>query len=134
MSDVKEKSVLICDDDELLRDFYVRTLKKKGVSVTAAGNGEVAINILKDRSDFNLAIVDLLMPVRSGWEVIEFIKSEPQFSETQIVAITGLSTSKDEIERLKPYCERIVNKNEFDLDEFNSIVDEFLGFFGILSG
>ncbi len=121
-----KRTILICDDDDLLREFYARVLKTQGFDTVAATNGDEAIALLEAGSDISVAIVDLLMPIRSGWELIEYMKSKPAFSKIPVVAITGLATSFDEFENVKAVCDAVLHKGDFDLEQFNSIIKKLV--------
>jgi len=116
------KTIMICDDDDLLREFYARVLKANGYNTVAAANGDEAITILESGAKPALAIVDLLMPIRSGWELIEYMKSNPDYAKIPIMAITGLATSFDEFENVKNVCDAVLHKGDFDLEQFNSTI------------
>jgi len=123
MPEAQEKRIiLICDDDDLLREFYARVLKTQGFDTVAATNGDEAIALLESGAKISVAIVDLLMPIRSGWELIEYMKSRPPFCKIPVVAITGLATSFDEFENVKAICDAVLHKGDFDLEQFNSIM------------
>lgn len=116
------KTILICDDDDLLREFYARVLKAQGYATVSATNGDEAITILESGARLSAAIVDLLMPIRSGWELIEFMKAKPEYAKIPVVAITGLATSFDEFENVKAVCDAVLHKGDFDLEQFNGII------------
>jgi len=127
MSESVKKKVLICDDDDLLREFYSRVLKNQGLSPVTAANGDEAIEVLaKNKDGIGLAIIDLLMPVRSGWELIGFIKNSEELKHIPVIAVTGLSTSFDEFEKVKATCDAVLHKGEFDLDHFTKILKELI--------
>ena len=127
MSESQEnKTVLICDDDDLLREFYARVLKSQGYETVSATNGDEAIGILESGAKLSAAIVDLLMPIRSGWELIEFMKSNPEYAKIPVVAITGLATSFDEFENVKSVCDAVLHKGDFDLEQFNGIIKRII--------
>ena len=135
MSDSQgKKTVLICDDDDLLREFYARVLKAQGYDTLAATNGDEAIAVLESGVEFSAAIVDLLMPIRSGWELIEYMKSKPALSNIPVVAITGLATSFDEFENVKAVCDAVLHKGDFDLEEFTSILKRIVNSDGAKGG
>jgi CheY-like chemotaxis protein len=121
------KNVLICDDDDLLREFYSRVLKTQGYETISATNGDEAITILEDENNkVDIAIVDLLMPIRTGWELIEYMKSKDNLKDIPVIAITGLATSFDEFEKVKATCNAVLHKGDFDLEQFNSIMKSIL--------
>ena len=112
------KRVLIVDDDDLLRDFYVKVIKGEGLEAVDASNGDEAIEKLKKNSDFSLAIIDLLMPIRTGWELIEYMKEDDNMKDIPIIALTGLAASFDEFQKVESVCEAVMHKGKFELSEF----------------
>ena len=118
------RKVLVVDDDELLRDFYAKVLSSEGFDAVLAADGDEAIDILEENSDFVLAIIDLLMPVRTGWEVIEFIKKEGKLKDIPVIALTGLASSFSEFNRVETICETILHKGKFELPEFVEAINK----------
>ena len=123
MADKTVKRVLVVDDDDLLRDFYIKVIKGKGFEAVSASNGDEAIERLKENPDFSLAIIDLLMPVRTGWELIEYMKEEEKFRDIPIIALTGLAASFDEFQKVEEVCEAVMHKGKFELSEFVEIIN-----------
>jgi CheY-like chemotaxis protein len=123
MSDFQNKVILICDDDDLLREFYSRVLKTQGFKTVPAVNGDEAVQILESGDvHIDIAIIDLLMPVRTGWELIEYMKSKDNLKHIPVIAVTGLATSFNEFEKVKATCEAVLHKGDFDLEQFNFII------------
>lgn len=122
MSDAP-KRVLVVDDDELLRDFYRRLLGSQGYVPVCASNGAEAIDILTTAGEsFDLAVIDLLLPVRTGWELIEHIKGAKELADLPIIAITGLSFSLEEFEKIKNSCDAVFLKGDFEITKFNETI------------
>ena len=67
-----KKSVLVVDDEEIIRDFLFEVLNDD-FEVSTASDGDEAINMLKE-SNFDLVITDLKMPRVSGDEVVKFAR------------------------------------------------------------
>lgn len=117
---MKEQSaqILVCDDDEIFRTFFGRVLKTAGFRVVSAADGDEALDILnRQGGDIALALVDLLMPVRSGWEVIEFLKEHEELGAIPVIAITGLEHNPGEMKKIDRYCAAVVHKGgDFDIE------------------
>ena len=128
MSECIEKiKVLICDDDDLLREFYSRVLTTQGYETVSACNGDEAIDALESgNGEFGLAIIDLLMPIRTGWELIEYMKEKNMLKNIPIIAITGLASSIDELDKVGETCDHVLHKGDFDLEEFTSIITDLI--------
>lgn len=120
------KRILIVDDDNLLRDFYSKVIVAEGYSAVAVGNGDDAITELEKDSDFALAIIDLLMPVRTGWELIEFMKEHDEYKNIPVIALTGLAASFNEFQKVEDVCDAVMHKGNFELPEFISTINSIL--------
>ena len=125
MSDEKRKRVLVVDDDDLLRDFYAKVLKGEDFEPVVAANGDDAILFLKDNPDFSLAIIDLLMPIRTGWELIEYMRGEEKYKDIPVIALTGLAASFDEFQKVEEICDAVMHKGKFELPEFIANIRTF---------
>lgn len=127
MTNSNAKNILICDDDDLLREFYSRVLKSQGYKTLSATNGDEGIDVLENSGvEISLAIVDLLMPIRTGWELIEYMKNSDKLKDIPIVAVSGLATSFDEFEKVKDACHAVLHKGDFDLESFTKIVNDLV--------
>ena len=85
-----------------------------------ASNGDEAIDLLAANPETELALIDLLMPVRSGWEVIKHIKKEDNLKNIPLIAITGLTPSPEDLLRVKENCESVIHKGaDFNVEEFS---------------
>ena len=126
MNEKVEERILIVDDDNLLCDFYAKVILSQGYSPITVGNGDLAIQELEQSSDFVLAIIDLLMPVRTGWELIEFMKNNDKYKNIPIIALTGLAASFNEFQKVEDICDAVMHKGNFELPEFISTIQSVI--------
>ncbi|MFP4379401.1 MAG: sigma-54-dependent transcriptional regulator [Candidatus Sumerlaeia bacterium] len=82
----RAQSVLIIEDDAVIRDVMRKTLERRDIEVGEAETGEDAIRMVKER-DYDLAICDLQLPGISGIEAIKKIKKINKYLE--IIICTG---------------------------------------------
>jgi CheY-like chemotaxis protein len=88
-------SILIVDDDKLIRTSLSVMLSNKGYRVTTAENGVVAYNeIVAMRPD--VVITDKEMPKRDGYQLLELLKRIPDMKDTPVLLITSSSSPEDE--------------------------------------
>lgn len=88
MCDIKEKRILIIDDDISFLDSAEEVLKAKDFIVSKALNAESAFEALAtDRPD--IILLDVNLPDKNGFEVLKVIKSSKAFSDTPVILITG---------------------------------------------
>ena len=80
-------TILIADDNEMLRNCLTDILEEAGYSVVQASNGREALTHIHSSTEFDLLITDLVMPDMEGLELITILKtSHPSLI---IVAISG---------------------------------------------
>lgn len=91
-------SILVVDDDRVLRSTLEKILKQQSNQVATADDGEAALRILKKRS-FDLVITDLRMGAVGGMEVLEYIKSH-RFA-TEVIVLTGFGSLETAVEAIK---------------------------------
>lgn len=95
---MSEKSVLVVDDELLIRDLLYDFFLEKGYKVSVADSGSVALEKLGKQS-FDVLLVDLKMPNMDG---IEFIKeARKKKIETPVVIITGFPSLETALEALR---------------------------------
>ncbi len=71
------KSILLVEDDPFLIDLYTTKLSRANFSIKVAKNGEQALRKIKEQ-DFDLAILDIVLPHIDGWQVLKEFKKDPQ--------------------------------------------------------
>ncbi len=86
--------VLITDDNMFNREVLAELLSTLGVEAQTAESGRVAIKMIAD-NEFDLIFMDVQMPDIDGLEATEIIRSNPDFSELPIIAITARTQSVD---------------------------------------
>jgi len=87
---------LIADDEAVNRHLLDSILQKEGYVVISAHDGEEATNIFASRY-IDLALLDVKMPKRNGFEVCRSIKNNPRTRHVPVVLITGLINTNDRI-------------------------------------
>lgn len=89
-------NVLIADDDNRIRRVISDFLKRDGISVIEAENGEEAIDIYDLKSEIiDLVILDVMMPVTDGWSVLRHIRSKN--SDTLVMMLTAKTQDGEQI-------------------------------------
>ncbi len=82
------KKILIADDEPNIVISLEFLMKREGFDVTVATDGEEAVNrIRSDRPD--LVLLDVMMPKKSGFEVCQEIKADPELESTRILMLTA---------------------------------------------
>jgi CheY-like chemotaxis protein len=84
-------SVLVVDDDDAIREVLAEVLRDEGYRVAAAGNGEQALRELREHGNPDLMLLDLMMPVMSGWELLEILQGNTDLSHIPVVIVSAMS-------------------------------------------
>jgi CheY-like chemotaxis protein len=85
------QKLLIADDDQLISKVYKLALEKSGFLVEAVFDGVAAREKIIN-NHYDLILLDIMLPKISGFDILTFIKSHPQYNSTPIVSITNLNT------------------------------------------
>ncbi|MCK9578125.1 response regulator [bacterium] len=88
----KNKKILVAEDEKPLSKALEIKLGKEGFDVTVAQNGEEAISLLS-KEDFDVLILDLIMPKKDGFSVLEFLKEKNK--KVRIVVLSNLAQEED---------------------------------------
>lgn len=84
-----EKRILVVDDDTAIRTLLFTILRRRGLGVDTARNGAEALEKL-GRCRYVLMLLDLMMPVISGWKVLESLSTvEPALRPVVILLTAG---------------------------------------------
>ncbi|HYL08833.1 MAG TPA: response regulator, partial [Candidatus Udaeobacter sp.] len=89
------KTVLIVDDD--VRNIFALTamLERQKMNVLSVDSGPEALEVLEQRDDIDLAIVDVMMPEMDGYETMEKIRRVKGFNTKPIIALTAKAMKGD---------------------------------------
>ena len=88
------KKVLLIEDDEFLSSLLRNRLIKSGVEVMHARDGQEGVEALKTYKA-DLILLDLILPKKSGFEVMEIMQQDPQLAGAPIIIISNLGQPED---------------------------------------
>jgi CheY-like chemotaxis protein len=80
--------VLVVDDDPSIRRMIVASLRRDGYVFHEAPNGKEALDLMR-REHPNVVVLDLMMPVLSGWDVLQARELDPDLKEIPIIIISA---------------------------------------------
>ena len=89
----KNTAVLVVDDDSGVRDLLLRYLSKEGYVVECVASGDEGIKRAKEILPM-VIILDVMMPRKDGWAVLQEIKNDPAIKSTPVVMYTMLDEKK----------------------------------------
>ncbi len=97
-------TILLVEDNEMNRDMLSRRLTRKGFEVVVATNGEQGISLAIEHAP-DLILMDMSLPIISGWEATRTLKSSPQTQSIPIIALTAHAMSTDRDQALQAGCD-----------------------------
>lgn len=105
---MKEK-ILVVDDEKDILELIEYNLSKNGYTVNTAASGEDALEMIKD-NDYDLIMLDLMLPGVDGFDICKIIKSDKQKSKIPIVMVTARSEEADRVAGLEIGADHYVTK------------------------
>jgi putative two-component system response regulator len=102
-------TILVADDNEMNRDLLSDILIGEGYKVVCAADGDEALRAIASRA-VDLALLDVVMPGKSGFEVCQAIKSEPETRLIPVVLVTGLSSVDEKIRGIRSGADDFLSK------------------------
>jgi len=92
----EEKTILLIEDDLDTREALDDLLSDAGYEVIPATSGKQAIEYLLADPDRppDAVVLDLMLPLVSGWQVLELIRSDPRLAAVPVIVTTGVSADR----------------------------------------
>lgn len=121
---MEEQTILLVDDEEIVRDVGVQMLEAFGYKVYEAANGQKAVTIFKEKySEIQLVILDMVMPEMGGKEVFEKIKEINP--DVKVLLSSGYNADSDAAEIMDKGCNGFIQK-PFNMKELSSKINEVI--------
>lgn len=102
--------ILFVEDEDSVRTFGVRALKKKGYEVVGCNSAENALDYMEKDPNFNMLITDMVMPGMTGAQLTKIIKEK--LPEIKVILASG-------------YSEEIVRQELDNFDDFDFITKPY---------
>jgi len=125
-----QKTVLVVEDDTFLAQLLTNRLSRADLTVTRAGDGEEALRILKNTKP-DLILLDIILPKKSGFEVMEEIQKDPLLKRAPIVIISNLGQDEDMARGRQLGAIEYYVKDQTSIEDLVSKVQQILGVAGV---
>ncbi|HDP70041.1 MAG TPA: response regulator transcription factor [Actinobacteria bacterium] len=120
-----KKKILVVDDDFNIAHLLNFKLSKEGYEVEEACDGKDAL--LKAASfEPDLILLDIMMPIMSGWEVNEKLRKQPKLKNIPVVMVTAVDQLKEQIKSLEAEGIKDYITKPFDFSELLKTVEMVL--------
>ena len=110
------RTVLLVDDDEIMRESVRRVLEQEHWEVAGASNGRFALQHLAASSP-DVIVLDLLMPEMDGFEFLIEMRRHPEWRDIPVLVLTAKDLSVEDQQRLNGHVERVMQKSASELNE-----------------
>lgn len=115
--------MLIVDDDAAIRQLFTTLLRRHGYEVeTACDGNEGLLRLRGHEDDYCAVILDLMMPITSGFELLEILEREKPEALQRIIVTTGVS--RNDLRNLDSSRVFALIRKPFDIHELLAKVSE----------
>ncbi len=116
--------LLLSEDNKLLSSALKTNLEAGGFVVSTAFNGQETIDKMKAEKP-DILLLDILLPVKNGFEVLEEIKEDNEINAIPVIILTNLGEDEN-IERAKALgAKEYLVKSNFTMDEVMPVLKKY---------
>lgn len=115
------KTILVVEDEEILREAYKKILGQEGFDVLCAADGLEALSRLKERSP-DLILLDMLMPHMDGLTFLEQANLQQDHPDTKVVAFSNLSSQEGLASMMRKGASRQLLKSSLSPKQLVAVV------------
>jgi DNA-binding response OmpR family regulator len=122
---MEKKKILIIEDDNILQKALQEFLTEEGFEIFSALDGEEGIKFTKEKKP-DLILLDIILPRKDGYEVLETIKSDPEVKSIPVILLTNLGSLSDVEKALELGATTYLIKADYKLEEVVKKIKETL--------
>lgn len=116
--------VLVCDNEEVLRALVRAALEHGDYEIEEARDGDESLDLARSWEP-DLIVLDMMMPGRTGLEVLAELRTEPRFNETPVIMLTARAQAADREAAAEAGATQFLPK-PFSPLQLAALVDELL--------
>ena len=118
-------SILIVDDDEMVRIALGELLKPEGYEIDTAAGGQEALDKINDKK-YDLLMLDIIMPEMDGLELCRRIRQREDYQDVPIVFLTAKSREEDRVMGIDAGANQFLSK-PISPEKLLEIISETIG-------
>jgi len=124
MSEEKKIKVLLAEDEEFISRAYKDGFERAGFEVITAFDGEEAVIKTRENKP-DVMLLDLVMPVKTGFEVLRELRADKNFADMPILVLSNLSQESDIEESKKLGATDFLVKSNMTLQEVIAKIKQY---------
>jgi two-component system response regulator VicR len=121
----KKMKVMIVEDDTVLANALTLALQNEGYEISLATDGEEAGRMIQEEKP-DLILLDLLLPIKNGFEVLRFMRQNPSTKDISVVILTNFEQETSVAEGKKLGVKDYIVKANVDIQDIPKIVRKYL--------
>ena len=125
MEDLKNKKILIVDDDDDLRTILVDKFKDSGFEPSTAPDGELGLKVALETHP-DLILLDVMMPVMDGWSMLKKLREDDWGKDAKVIMLTVSEDSENVAKAVEKQSIGYLIKTKQSLDEIITKVKEMI--------
>ena len=120
------KSILIIEDEAALQDALKKTFASEGYEVRQGFDGEEGIALAREKKP-DLVLLDLVLPKKHGFEVLQAMKQDEALKEVPVLVLTNLEESEEVMKAIELGARGYLIKANYALKEVLAKAKDILG-------
>jgi DNA-binding response OmpR family regulator len=122
---MNEKTILIIEDEKTLQKALAEYLKEENFDVLSALDGEAGVELAKKEKP-DLVILDIVLPKKDGFQVLEEIKNNEETKNIPVMLLTNLESVEDIQKAFDKGATTYLVKSEYKLEDIVKKINETL--------
>jgi len=122
----KHNRVLVADDDKVNLNLLKKMIEQFGIEVTTAKDGQEALDILEKEKNFDLIILDSIMPKLNAHEAIKKIRSKEEYNSIPVIIHSSFSMHEHSIDTIFKLGFDSYLPKPFNMEKLQSILQRYL--------
>ncbi|HEX7151684.1 MAG TPA: response regulator [Thermoanaerobaculia bacterium] len=111
--------VLVAEDDPAIRRLLAATLRRRRLDVQLTEDGQQALEALQ-RERWDVIVMDLMMPVVNGWEVVRWLSAHPEQRPASVIVVSA--ADREALRELDPTVVNAIVFKPFDVMQLGAYV------------
>lgn len=123
---MKKYKILVVEDESSLQESLREFLTLEKFEVVSAFNGEEGVEKVQTEKP-NLVLLDIILPKKNGFEVLEFIRGNKDLEKTPVILLTNMERAEDVNKAFELGVTTYLVKSSYTLEDIAKKIKENLG-------